>query len=152
MGGRTVWGMEIRSAVAGAFATVAVAGLVFTAVAVSNAQEPAPLAPVAVAGFGHYSTVESQDPIVYVPAPVAVEPVAPEPVVVPEVATEAPAPVPAVAPAPVVEPVPGTMVLPYCEYPPEGYTGILVDGLVPDPDGMCQGRAGHSEDGVWIFD
>ena len=37
-------GMEIRSAAAGAFATVVVAGLVFTAVAVSNAQEAAPVA------------------------------------------------------------------------------------------------------------
>ena len=43
-----MWGMvHVRSAVVGAFATVAVAGLVFTAVAVSNAQEPTPVADVA---------------------------------------------------------------------------------------------------------
>ena len=59
-GARIVWGMEIRSAVAGAFATVVVAGLAFTAGAVSNAQEAAP--PVdapSVAVVGHYSTTDS---------------------------------------------------------------------------------------------
>ena len=35
---------KMRERMIGAFATVAVAGLVFTAVAVSNAQEPAPVA------------------------------------------------------------------------------------------------------------
>src|SRR5665647_3597155 len=134
--------MEIRSAVAGAFATVAVAGLVFTAVAVSNAQEAAPVvdAPT-VAVVGHYSTVESRDPIVYVPTP---EPVV---VAVPEGVVEAPAPAPAVAPAPAPPviredpPMPPTVPgeipeTPLCELPPEGYTGVLVDGRMPRADGQ----------------
>lgn len=95
--------VHVRSAVAGAAATVAVAGLVFTAVAVSNAQEPAPVADVpSVAVVGHYSTVESQDPIVYVPEPV----IQPEPVVVPE-----PAPV-VTEEAPVVKPAPAPILVP----------------------------------------
>src|SRR5665647_3176595 len=56
--------VHVRSAVVGAFATVAVAGLVFTAVSVSNAQEPAPVTDVAsVAVVGHYSTVENAVPM-----------------------------------------------------------------------------------------
>lgn len=102
--------MEIGSAVAGAFATVAVAGLVFTAVAVSNAQEPAPVVDVpSVAVVGHYSTVESVDPIEYVaPEPVVTPTVIPEVVVtaVPKPAAPVAAPAPALVnqqPAPVGE-------------------------------------------------
>ena len=94
--------MGMRSALAGSAATlVVVAGAVF-AISASNAAEPA--GPVPAAVVGHYSTVEVQDPIEYVPAPVeapapvVAEPVTPE-VVVPESAPEATVEPPATDPA-----------------------------------------------------
>lgn len=91
--------MHIRSAIAGAGATIAVASGVFFAVTASNAQnQPEVDAPEAPALVGHYSTVESQSPIEYIPAPEPVE----EPAAAPE---PIPAPEPEPAPAPVEEPV-----------------------------------------------
>lgn len=115
--------VHVRSAVAGAAATVVVGVGVFFAVSAGNAAEPVEVEAPAV--VGHYSTVESQDPIVYVPEPVVV----PAPVAVePEAIVVKPAP----QPAPVAPLVQGTA-------PPAGSGVVVVQpGTVmpPPPPGV----------------
>lgn len=155
MGAGSVSGMEIRSVVAGAFATVAVAGLAFTWVATANADEAPPAEPTPVAT----ETVTPTPEPTVTPTPTVV----PEPasVVVPEVVVEAPAPAPEPAvrvdpPIPPATPpaIPGSPPeTPLCELPPEGYVGILVDGRMPRADGQpCHTTGGQNRDGVWYPD
>lgn len=102
--------MHLRSALAGAAASVLVAGGVFAAVAASNAQEPEVVEPVAVVELepARATSLDSPDPITYTPpapepAPEPVATVEPEPVVAPEPVVEEPV---VVQPEPQPEPKP----------------------------------------------
>lgn len=107
--------MHLRSALAGAAASVLVAGGVFAAVAASNAQEPEVVEPVAVVELepARATSLDSPDPIAYTPpapepAPEPVATVEPEPVVAPEPAPVVEEPVaPQPEPKPQPEPVAG---------------------------------------------
>ena len=138
MVGRTVIGMVHKgSAVVGAGATVAVGLGVFFAVSASNAEEfdPAPVTPA-----GHYSTIEAQDFVEYVPEP---EPIpAPEPVVVEEPVVSEPVPEPVVEqpapePAPLPEPVPSGD-----KYAPPPPTDFGPPPEMPAPEEPIFGREG----------
>lgn len=121
--------MHTRSALAGAAGAVLVGAGVFFAAASSNADEVEPAA--AIEPVGHYSTVESQDPIPYVPEPVVVAVPEPEPVPVP--VEPQPAEEPPVTPKPSTPPT--FVVSPPDEQAPYGRAPSGLPLPAPAPDG-----------------